>query len=132
MTAHRRIGKVSAALGVVAGLLACALGVGLVLEADSAFGRAWASVFVVFGTVAVLGAVMAARPLETASPAARTSGLLTLLLLGAWAAVVGVVGAVEESWLWAVLMGLPAAYVLWAALRLWRHDPAAGSATRRP
>lgn len=121
----------SAAFGVVAGLLACALGVGLVLEADSAFGRAWASVFVVFGVVAVLGAVMAARPLDPASPAARASGLLTLLLLGAWAAVVGVVGVVEESWLWAVLMGLPAAYVLWAALRLWRHDPAA-SATRRP
>ena len=131
MTARRRIGKVSAGLGVGAGLLAVALGVGLVLEAESAFGKAWASVFVVFGVVAVLGAVMAARPLDAGSPAARTSGLLTLLLLGAWAAVVGVIGALEESWLWAVLMGLPAAYVLWAAARLWRHDPAE-SATRRP
>jgi hypothetical protein len=132
LSAHRRIGKVSAALGVVTGLVACALGVGLVLEADSAFGRAWAAVFVVFGVVAVLGAVMAARPLEAGSPAARASALLTLLLLGAWAAVTAVVGAIEESWLWAVLLGLPAAYVLWAAVRLWRHDPATVAATRRP
>lgn len=108
---------------MVTGLLACALGVGLVLEADSAFGKAWASVFVVFGVIAVLGAVVAARPLDAGSPAARSSGLLTLLLLGGWAAVVGVIGAFEESWLWAALMGLPAGYVLWAAARLWRHEP---------
>jgi hypothetical protein len=94
--------------------------VGLVLEADSALGRAGASVFVVFGIVAVLGAVVSSRPLADGSPLARASALVTLLLLGGWAAVTGVVGAVEENWLWPVLLGVPAAYLFWAALRLWR------------
>lgn len=96
---------------------------GLVLAADSAFGRAWASVFVVFGVVAVLGAIMASRPLEDGSRPARASALATLLLLAGWAAVVGVVGAVEESWLWPVMMGVPAAYLLWTAARLVRSAP---------
>ncbi len=120
LTTRRRIGKVSAAFGIGAGLVAVALGVGLVLEAQSAFGRAWSSVFIVFGLVSVLGAVMAARPLDPDAPAARTAGLLTLTLLGGWAVVVAVVGAAEESWLWGVLMGLPAAYLFWVAARLWR------------
>ncbi|WP_210649128.1 hypothetical protein [Nocardioides sp. SYSU D00065] len=120
LSARPRIGKVSAAFGVGAGLLAVALGTGLVLEADSAFGRAWAAAFVVFGVVSVLGAVVAARPLDPGSRAARTPGLVALVLLAAWAGVTAVVGAVEESWLWAVLLGVPAVYLLWAAGRLWR------------
>lgn len=120
LISYGRIGKVSATLGVVTGLVACALGVGLVLEADSALGRAGASVFVVLGVVAVLGAVVSSRPLADGSPLARASALVTLLLLGGWAAVTGVVGAVEENWLWPVLLGVPAAYLLWAALRVWR------------
>ncbi|MFC7360863.1 hypothetical protein [Nocardioides astragali] len=130
LTARRRIGTVSAAFGVVAGLLAGALGVGLVLEADSAFGRAWSSAFIVFGVVSVLGAVVSARPLEADSPAARTAGLATLVLLGGWAAVAAVVGAVEESWLWGVLLGAAALYLLSAAARLWRRAPR-GAAARR-
>ena len=130
LTARRRIGKGSAALGVLAGLVAVALGVGLVLEAESAFGRAWAAVFVVFGVVSVLGAVTAARPLESGSPPARGLGIATLVLLAGWAAVTAVVGAVEESWLWGVLLGAPAAYLLWAAARVWRRSE--GAASPRP
>ena len=76
-----------------------------------------------FGVVAVLGAVAASRPLEDGSGPARASALATLLLLAGWAVVVGLVGAVEEIWLWPVLMGVPAAYLLWAAARLVRAGP---------
>ncbi|GAA1935045.1 hypothetical protein GCM10009797_30510 [Nocardioides hwasunensis] len=110
----------SAGFGVVTGVLACALGVGLVLEAESAFGRVWASAFIVFGVVAAFSAVVAARPLEDRSPAARAAGATVLLLLAAWAAVAAVIGAIEESWLWGVLLGVPALYLLWAVTRLAR------------
>lgn len=130
LSGRPRIGKVSAALGVGAGLLAVALGVGLVLEADTGFGRAWAAAFVVFGVVSLLGAVVATRPPERGSPWARPLALGMLLLLAGWAAVTAVVGVVEESWLWGVLLGVPAAYLLWAAARVWRSPPA-DAATRR-
>lgn len=108
---------------MVTGLVSCALGVGLVREADSLFGKAWATVFIVFGVVAVLGAAVSSRPLEQGSAPARVPALVTLVLLGGWAAVVGAIGAVEENWLWPVLLGLPAAYLLWAAARMWRDAP---------
>lgn len=120
LSARPRIGKVSAGFGVVAGLLAIALGTGLVLSAESAFGRSWASVFVVFGVVSVLGAVMAARPIDPDSAQTRTAGVVTFVLLGGWAAVTAVVGAVEETWLWAVLLGAPAVFLLWLAVKVGR------------
>ncbi|PKH37470.1 hypothetical protein SAMN05192575_101452 [Nocardioides alpinus] len=122
------LGRVSAAFALVTGLAAAALGVGLVLESDSAFGRAWSAAFIVFGAVTVLGAVVASRPVGPESPGSRVIGLATLTLLGTWAAVTGIVGAVEESWLWGVLLGAFAVYLFWAAARLWRRGPA----TRRP
>jgi peptidoglycan/LPS O-acetylase OafA/YrhL len=131
LSARPRIGKVSAALGVGAGLLAVALGVGLVQEADTGFGRAWAASFVVFGVVSLLGVVAAIRPPERGSPWARPLALAVLLLLAGWAVVTAVVGVVEESWLWGVLLGVPAAYLLWAAARVWRSDPD-DAAARRP
>lgn len=130
LSGRRRIGTVSAALGVGAGVLAVALGVGLVLEADTGFGRAWAAAFVVFGVVSLLGVVVAVRPPERGSPWARPLALAMLLLLAGWAAVTAVVGVLEESWLWGVLLGAPAAYLLWAAVRVW-HSAPAGEATRR-
>lgn len=93
---------------------------GGVLEADSAFGKAWASVFVVFGVVALLGAVSSARPVEPGSAGVRRTAVLSLLLLAGWAAVVGVLGALEEGWIWPVVMALPTAYLLWALVRLLR------------
>lgn len=122
------LGRVSAAFALVTGLVAVALGIGLVLEAESAFGRAWSAAFIVFGAVSALGAVVASRPVGPESPGSRVIGLGTLTLLGAWAAATAVVGALEESWLWGVLLGVFAAYLFWAAGRLWRSGPA----TRRP
>lgn len=104
-------------------MLAVALGVGLVLEADSAFGRAWASAFIVFGVVSLLGAVVGTRPPEPGSRTGRAVALATFVLLGTWAAVTAVVGAVEESWLWGVLLGAAAAYLFWAAVRVARSGP---------
>lgn len=130
LSARPRIGKVSAALGAGAGLLSVALGVGLVMEAESGFGRAWASVFVVFGVVSLLGVAVGSRPPERGAPWARPSALAVLLLLAGWAAVTAVVGVVEESWLWGVLLGAPAAYLLWVVARVWRSDPE-DAATRR-
>lgn len=120
----------SAALGVGAGLLAVALGAGLVLEAESGFGRAWAAVFVVFGVVSLLGVVVGRCPPERGAPWARPVALVMLLLLAGWAAVTAVVGALQESWLWGVLLGVPAAYLLWVVARVWRSDPV-DTATRR-
>jgi hypothetical protein len=122
------LGRAPAAFALVTGLAAVALGVGLVLEAESPFGRAWSAAFIVFGAVTVLGAVVASRPVGPESEGSRALGLTALLLLGAWAAVTAVVGAVEESWLWGVLLGAFAAYLFWAAARLARRGPA----TRRP
>ncbi|WP_322920089.1 hypothetical protein [Nocardioides renjunii] len=123
LTARRRLGTVSAVLAGGTGVLAVALGVGLVLEADSAFGRAWASAFIVFGVVSLIGAVVGTRPPEPGSPTGRAVGLATFVLLGTWAAVTAVVGAVEESWLWGVLLGAAAAYLFGAAVRLTRSGP---------
>jgi FtsH-binding integral membrane protein len=122
---------VSAALGVGAGLLAVALGVGLVLEAGSGFGRAWAAVFVVFGVVSLLGVAVGRRPPERGSPWARPLALAMLLLLAGWAVITAVIGVLEESWLWGVLLGVPAAYLLWFAARVWRSDPADRAIRRR-
>lgn len=118
--ARRRIGTVQAGFAVLAGLLAIGLGVGLVTEVESAFGRAWASAFVLFGVLSLLGAVVASRAPAPGSVLARTIGAATLGLLGAWAGITGVVGAVEESWLWGVLLGVPAVYLLVQAVRVWR------------
>lgn len=123
MSARPQIGKVAMGFGVVTGLAACALGVGLVLQAESAFGKAWAAMFVVLGLVALLGAVTAARPIDESSPGARSVTLVSLLLIAGWAVVVGVIGAVQENWLWPVLMGVPAAYLVWAVVRVLRAAP---------
>ena len=120
---RRRIGKVEARFAVVAGVLGVALGIGLLIEAGSPFGRAWAAAFVVFGTLSVIGAVVASNAPVPGSLRARATGAATFALLGGWAAVTAVVGAVEESWLWGVLLGAPAAYLLWLAVKVARARP---------
>lgn len=129
-------------LGLLTGLGSVAIGVGLVLDAESSFGVVWASLFVVLGVVVLLSFVavlpVRPRPATTGSvrgagrdvgrdvvldgePAqfhpqplerVRLAGLAALTLLGGWLVVMGVVGAVEETWLWAVLAAVPAAYLL--------------------
>ena len=78
------LGRVSAAFALVTGLAAVALGVGLVLEAESAFGLAWSAAFVVFGVVTLLGAVVGSgwgayitkRPETIADVAAKLDALI--------------------------------------------------------
>lgn len=114
------------------GLGAVAVGVALVRDAETAFGATGASMFVVLGAVVLLSFValqpLSARPAPVAQqvtwegePARfhphrtdrrRIVGMIVLTLLGGWFAVLGVVGAVEETWLWAVLTAVPATYFL--------------------
>lgn len=119
-------------LGLLVGLGAVALGVALVRDAESAFGATWASMFVVFGAVVLLSFVGALPASSRPAPAAqevtwegepaqfhphpvdrtRIVGMTVLTLLGGWFVVMGVVGAVEETWLWAVLAAVPGTYFL--------------------
>ena len=118
-------------LGGVAGLAALAVGVALLGRADTAFGRTWAALPVVLGTVVLLSLAtrLPDRPtapvarevtwegeraqfLPRATGRARVLGLAVLALLGGWFAVMGVVGAVAENWLWPLLAVVPAAYFL--------------------
>ena len=119
-------------LGLFAGVAAVAIGVALVRETDSAFGATWASLFVLLGVIVLVSLGTAASgAAPTASAArevtwegesaryyprrpdrARLAGLVVLALLGSWFAVMGVVGAIEENWLWPVLAVVPAVYFL--------------------
>lgn len=124
------MGTAALTLGVVTSLVSVALGIAVVGRADTAFGKVWAAVLVVFGLVAVIGAVSASRPPRPSRPATRGPAAAILVLLVAWCAAAGVVGATQESWIWGVLMALPVAYLL-RALRGLRRPGARGGA-RRP
>lgn len=113
--------RVSLVFGVVAGLMACGLGVGLVRRAESAFGAAWAAMFLVFGVVALTSAVVSAWPMDHHRSAGLRRVVVAMLgLLAAWCAVVGVIGTAQQSWIWGPLMALPTAYLLRAVVLLLR------------
>lgn len=119
-------------LGLFVGLAAVAIGVALVRRAETAFGATWASMFVVFGAVVLLSLVTVLPATSRPSPAAqevtwegeaarfhphrtdrtRVIGMTVLVLLGAWFVVMGVVGVLQETWLWGVLAAAPAVYLL--------------------
>lgn len=116
-------------LGLVVGLAAIAIGVSLLLRAESALGTTGAALFVVLGLVVVLSLVGAgqgpapverqvtwegepARFLPRPGGRAQLLGLVVMALLGGWFAAIGVVGALEESWVWPVLAVVPAVYFL--------------------
>jgi hypothetical protein len=125
-------------LGLLAGAASVALGVALVAGVDSAFGAVWALGFVVLGVIVLLSAVALQPRWAGALPPARQetwhgesavfhprrSGVpgattfLTTGLLGAWFVAIGVVGAVEETWVWLLLAAVPAAYFSGFAI-LW-------------
>lgn len=125
-------GPVTSLLGLVVGLATVVLGVALVRDADSAFGMTWAAMSVVFGAVVLLSLITVLPAPSRPAPAARETvwegqparfhphpagrnqvvGMSVLTLLGAWFAVMGVVGAVEETKLWAVMAAAPAVYFL--------------------
>lgn len=132
LTAPARPGPLAAGLSLLVGLGAVALGVGLLRETESAFGATWASLFLVCGVV-VLASLVTVLPAPSGPPPAprqvtwegeparffprrngraRSVGLAVLTLLGGWFAALGIVGAIEENWIWPVLAAVPAVYFL--------------------
>lgn len=132
LSARATPGPVSTVLGLLAGLAAVAVGVALLGRADTAFGGTWAALPVVLGVVVLLSATAVLPARDRPGPAARDMtrdgeparflprradrarvvSLAVLTLLGGWFAVMGVVGAVEENWLWPLLAVVPAVYFL--------------------
>lgn len=121
--------------GVLAGLGSLGIGIGLVVRNyDEPFGLVWSALFVVLGVIVLLSfvAVVLAKRTQTLPEPAREVTLgneraqflarkanagafasnLILALLGGWFLVMGVVGGIEENWLWPVLAAVPAAYFL--------------------
>lgn len=101
---------------------------------EDLFGAVWSALMLVLGVIVLIsfvGLQLAKRSQVSPEPArevtlgnerarlfARRSragtlaGNAVLVLLGGWFLVMGVVGAVEESWVWPVLAAFPAAYFL--------------------
>lgn len=135
LRARQTPGAFGIALAVFSGL--ASLGIGAVVLRnyhDEPFTVVWSSLPVVLGLIVLIscfGLILAKRPKKVPYPA-RDSDLdnetarflprranrgsvvsnAVLLLLGGWFLVMGVVGAVEENWLWPVLAAFPAAYFL--------------------
>jgi hypothetical protein len=139
LTPRSAPGPVLLALGLLTGAVTVAIGVGLLTRVDTAFGAVWAIGLVLMGLV-VVGSWLAnrarPRPAEPPRPEtldgeparfhprrSTTGPMLAITgVLGVWSVAVAVVGAVEETWLWLVLAGVPAVYllgfpVLWASRR---------------
>ncbi|MDF1605138.1 hypothetical protein [Nocardioides sp. YIM 152315] len=142
LTARSAPGPVLLVLGLLAGAASIALGVGLLGRVETGFGAVWACGFVILGLIVLASAVATQPRWSRAAPPARDEvrageptrfhprrgGLPTATtfvvtgLLGAWFVAIGVTGAVERTWLWAVLALVPATYfsgftILWAAGR---------------
>lgn len=112
MNPPARVGKVSLGFGIAAGIASSAIGVGLIARAESAFGTVWSALFVVLGAVSIIGVVAASRRAHRGHPVLRRSATVTLVLLAAWCATAGVVGTIQENWIWGVLMAFPFAYLI--------------------
>lgn len=128
-------GPVLTVVGLVTGVGVAGIGIGLVARNyDEPFAAVWSSLFVLVGLICLISYVglilgkrsqLAPRPSRdvifeneqarylprSANPAA-VAGTIVYVLLGGWFLVMGVVGAVEESWLWPVLAAFPAVYFL--------------------
>lgn len=137
----RRLHPAGVAGGLLTGALAIAIGIALLGRVGSPFGTAWAVGFALMGLVVLASAVagMSRRAPATAPardaeldgeparfhPRASTERMLLLITttLGLWCAATTVIGAVTESWLWAVVGLVPTLYLLgfpllWATGRL--------------
>lgn len=131
LNAPSKPGAASTALGLLTALVALVLGVGLLLRTESAFGAVWASLFLVCGVVVLVAAWIPrvsagrappareerwdgepARFLPRSSGPTGRAGMLVLVLLGGWFVAMGVVGVLEENWVWPVLAVVPAVYFL--------------------
>ena len=122
MSPPARVGKVSLGFGIATGIASSAVGVGLIAGAESAFGTVWSALFVVLGAVAIIGVVVSSRRVDRGHPVLRRSASVTLVLLAAWCATAGVVGTIEESWVWGVMMAFPFAYLIRALRGVARAD----------
>ena len=126
-----RPGPLASVLGILSALFSLSIGVALLQRSETAFGAVWSAFFMVSGLIILVSygvlAVAARRPAPPArevvlqgEPARflarrtrRTApSILAVGLLGGWFLVMGVVGAIEENWLWPVLAAFPAIYFL--------------------
>lgn len=131
MSTDSRPGPRTSVLGILTGLGSLAIGVGLLRRSETAFGAVWSSLFVVLGLIVLLsygllltksaGSAHPAREVNCEGEPARflprhnrrtAAAMIILVLLGGWFLVMGVVGAIEENWLWPVLSALPVVYFL--------------------
>ncbi|MFE7227054.1 hypothetical protein ACFU7D_19830 [Nocardioides sp. NPDC057577] len=128
-------GPVLTVVGLITGVGVTGIGIGLVARNyDDPFAAVWSSLFVLGGLICLIsyvGLILGKRPQpglrpprdttfeneqarylpRSANPAA-VAGNIVYALLGGWFLFMGVVGAVEDSWLWPVLAAFPAAYFL--------------------
>lgn len=135
LSAQQPPGPLLSGVGLLTGLAASGIGVGLLVRNyEDPFGAVWSALMLVLGLIVLISYVallLAKRPLQPPKPArevtfeneraqfrARRANPGTLasnvvfVLLGGWFLVMGVVGAVEENWLWPALAAVPAAYFL--------------------
>ncbi|MGH3997125.1 MAG: hypothetical protein ACRDTJ_06645, partial [Pseudonocardiaceae bacterium] len=122
-------------LGLLTGLAATGIGAGLVVRNhETLFGAVWSALMLDLGLIVLIscfGLFLAKRRQQPPEPAREVTfgnerahflarranpGTLAanvvLVLLGGWFLVMGVVGGIEENWLWPVLAAFPAAYFL--------------------
>jgi hypothetical protein len=111
------------------------IGIGLIARNyEEPFAAVWSALFVVAGLMVVISYVSLllgrraqppprparevmfedeqARYFPRRANAGALAGNLWFALLGGWFLVMGVVGGIEENWLWPVLAAFPAAYLL--------------------
>lgn len=135
MNEFQKPGPVLTAIGLVTGVGVTGIGIGLVVRNyEEPFAAVWSSLFALVGLICLIAYVALIRE-KRAKPAPRPpraivfeneqarylprsatpvaiAGSMVYVLLGGWFLVMGVVGAVEENWLWPVLAAFPAVYFL--------------------
>lgn len=132
-------------MGLVVAAFVISLGVALVRRSESPLGVVGSCFFLVAGAVTLLGFVVSRGPQEMKLTRCRDAhlddepaemlqhgdwrfgvGMVGLLLLGGWCLALGIVGAIQETWGWLLLVALPVIYLLavpvFVAFRLYRRS----------
>lgn len=135
LSAQQTPGPLLSGVGLLTGLAASGIGVGLVARNyEDPFSAVWSAFMLVLGLIVLisyLALLLAKRPQQPPEPArevifeneraqffARRANPGTLasnvafVLLGGWFLVMGGVGGAEENWLWPALAVIPAVYFL--------------------
>lgn len=128
-------GPLLSGLGLLTGLVATGIGAGSVTRRhEDLFGAVWSAFMLVLGVIVLISFVglqlakhsrvapVPARDVtfenERAQFLARRSrpgtlaGNVVFVLLGGWFLIMGVVGGVQENWVWPTLAAFPATYFL--------------------